>query len=139
MGIINRSLDVSQQQEAHTLNQAPTVTAKVYTVAVAHRPMQINSVEARVLGLSGAPTSQLAIQRLISGAGSTNISVGGALTHVAFASIGAQSFSLPAVGSSLLQLQDGDALVVVAGGSNAALDTLVVDAVLQNLQDIITW
>lgn len=139
MGIINRSLDLSEQQEQHTLNQAPTVTAGVYTVANIRRPMKLNSAEAKCLGLSGAPTSQLAIQRYIAAAGVTNITVGAALTHVDIGSIGVQTFSLPAVGSSLLQLQDGDSLVVVAGGANSALNSLVVDVVLENLQDIKSW
>lgn len=139
MAIINRTLDTSEQLEKVQLYQKGTVTAIDYVVYRCPRAMQIQTARALSLGLSGTPTSTLKLTRFVVGAGQTTISISGALTNVAFGTSGIQSMSLPAAGSSLLNLQTGDVLIVSAAGTNAALTDLMVEVVVKNIADIKTW
>jgi hypothetical protein len=93
-------------------------------------------VSAIAVGISGSPTSQLAVERFVVGAGLTVFALGGALTHTAIGTSGAQGFSLPAAGNSLLSLAAGDLLTVQTGGANTAAKVLHVTAVVKALQDI---
>lgn len=136
MAIINRSLDVSEQQEAKKVNVNGTVTGTAYVIDVIPDSKQLMQAKSYALGLSGAPTAQLQIARFIAGAGATVIPVGSALTSVAFGTSGLQSFSL---GASPILLQEGDVLQVAAGAANSALTSLTVEVVLQSLQDYKSW
>lgn len=136
MGIINRTLDASEKKEAIAQRIGPTVTGVAYPIYTAAYPSTISDARAVALGLSGTPTSTLGIQRFIAGTGATTITVGGALTAVAFGTSGLQRFSLPATGSTLLNLQAGDVLTVTTGGTNAALVNLQVTVVTEAIQDI---
>lgn len=139
MGIVNRSMDSSEQQENLKLKVEGTVTGTTYHLQHIPRPMQIQDAKSVCLGLSGTPTAQLAVSRFVVGAGLTTINIGAALTQAALGTSGVQGFSLPAAGSSLLELQAGDVLAVVTGGANSALDQMEVDVVVKNLQDIKSW
>lgn len=139
MGIINRSKDVSEQKEDACVSLSETVTGKSYPIFVAPRAMQISDAKAYVAGMSGAPTGTLKLTRFVAGAGATTITISGALTHVAFATSGMETFSLPAAGSSLLDLQKNDVLLYVTGAANAALEKAQVQVVLKNMQDIKSW
>ena len=139
MGIINRTMDLSEQKDLVQAEYGPTTTAKSYVVYRAPRACMITDAKATVVGMSGAPTSQLALQRFVVGAGLTTISIGGALTHTAIGTSGTQGYSLPATGSSLLSLQAGDFVVATAGGTNAGVEQLFVNLVIQNIQDIKAW
>lgn len=136
MGIINRTLDASEQKEVIDRRIGGTVTGTAYPIYTAAYPSTISDARAVALGLSGTPTSTLGIQRFITGVGATTITVGGALTAVAFGTSGLQRFSLPATGSTLLNLQTGDVLTVTAAGTNAALVSLQVTVVAQAIQDV---
>lgn len=139
MGIINRTLDVSEQYDKVQLYQKATATGVDYFVYRCPRNMQIQTARSYCLGLSGTPTTTLKLTRFVVGAGQTTISISGALTNVAFGTSGIQSMSLPAAGSSLLNLQAGDILIATSGGSNAALTDLMVEVVVKNVADIKTW
>lgn len=139
MGIINRTLDTSEQLEKVQLYQTNTVTATTYLIYRCPRAMQIQSARSLCFGLSGAPTGTLKLTRFVSGAGQTTISISGALTHTAFGTSGVQSLSLPAAGSSLLNLQSGDVLEYVTATANTALTDLLVEVVLKSVADIKTW
>lgn len=136
---INRTDDVSQQKEIYALNLAGTSTGVTYLIATIPRQMNIMDCKASCEGLSGAPTGQLGLVRFIAGTGTTTIAIGGALTHSAYGTSGYQTYSLLALGNSLMALQKGDLLVWEAAGSNAAVSGLVVDVVLQNIADVKTW
>lgn len=139
MGIINRTLDTSEQNELVEELLAVTTTGQNYIVYRA--PCAMNIVDARSIGvgLSGAPTSTLKLQRFVVGAGLTTISISGALTVTAIGTSGAQQYSLPAAGSSLLALAAGDVVVATTGGTNAGLEQQFVQLVVRSLQDIRTW
>ena len=142
MGVENRNLGSAEQKEPMRLSVLTTAVGN-YAIGSCPRPMQITDGYATVQTLldDTAPTGQLKISRLISGAGQTLITVSGALTHVAHASIGVQQLSLPAAGSSLLNLIKNDELVWVASGATAtaSADTLAVTVVLKNVQDVKAW
>lgn len=139
MGIINRTLDVSEQKKQMDVTITATTTGKDYIVYRAPGPMLISDARSLGVGLSGTPTSTLKLQRFVTGAGLTTISISGALTVTAIGTSGAQQYSLPAAGSSLLSLQAGDVVVATSGGTNAGLEQLYVQLVVYSLQDIRAW
>lgn len=139
MANINRSMDVSEQKDLVEALVKDTVTGKDYILHKAPRAQRITDAKCTVVGMSGAPTATLKLQRFVVGAGLTTISISGALTHTAIGTSGTQTFSLPAAGSSLLELAAGDFLVMTTGASNAAVEQAFASVVVQNLQDIKTW
>lgn len=139
MGIYNRTLDVSEQKKQMDVTINGTVTGKDYIVYRAPGPMLISDARSAGVGLSGTPTSTLKLQRFVTGAGLTTISISGALTVTALSTSGALQYSLPAAGSSLLSLQAGDVVVATSAGTNAALEQLYVQLVVYSLQDIRAW
>lgn len=136
MGIVNRTLDDSQQQFQMSKSVNDTTTGADYYVGGIPHPATIQSAKCVAVGLSGTPTVTLQLERFVEGAGLTEIAVTSALTNVAVGTSGPQSFTL---GSSFLELQAGDRLKAVTGGANAALTHLEVDVVLKATQDIKSW
>lgn len=139
MGIVNRTLDTSEQKELVQQDLVATSTGVDYVIHKAPRAQTLIDAKATAVGLSGTPTATLKLQRFVVGAGLTTIAISGALTHSAIGTSGTQTFSLPAAGSSLLSLAAGDFLVVTTAGTNAGLAQLLVDVVVQNVQDIKAW
>lgn len=140
MANINRTDDISQQKDlvVHSIS-AGTSTGVTYGIYVVPRAQTLLDARSACIGLSGAPTSALSLQRFVAGAGATVIAIGGALTLAAFGTSGNQQYSLPASGSTLLNLQAGDRVFMTAGGSNAAVANLLTELVVLNIQDIKTW
>lgn len=135
MGIVNRTLDASQQKDALTFS-IPAAGASTHNFFMVPRPMQLELLKVAGAGLSGAPTVQLQVTRFIAGAGVTTQTIGAALTVTAFGTSGMQGASLPAAGSTLLNLATGDILnVIVASGG---IGNLLLSPVLKNLQDLRT-
>lgn len=139
MGIINRTKDVSEQKQLVEVLIDDTITGRAYPVYQAPRAQTLVDARNVGMGLSGAPTMSLFLNRFIVGTGAASYPIGGALTVSAFGTSGAQQYSLPASGSSLLNLQSGDVIYAKAGGSAAALADDVVSLVVQDIQDIKTW
>lgn len=139
MAVVNRDLDVTEQYRVEALKVGNSTTGLSYPVVTVPHPLTIRNAKQYALGLSGTPTGQLSITRFIVGAGATTFVCGGALTAVAHGTSGLQNFSLPAVGSSLLDLQATDTLLYVTAGTNAGLASLAVNIVVQATQDIKSW
>lgn len=139
MAIVNRSLDSTEQKELVEVEITSTTTGKDYILHKAPRAQRITDAKCTVVGMSGAPTGTLKLQRFVVGAGLTTISISGALTHSAIGTSGSQTFSLPAAGSSLLELAAGDFLVMTTAVANTGVEQAFVSVVVQNLQDIKTW
>lgn len=139
MGIINRTLDGTEQKEVIKENIVLGATGQDFVIHRAPRAQTISAAYATSIGLSGAPTGTLKLQRFVVGAGLTTIAISGALTVAAIGTSGAQSMSLPAAGSSLLNLAAGDVLVYTTGGSNAGTYQTLVQVVVQNLGDFKAW
>lgn len=139
MGTINRTKDVSEQKDLVQVLIDDTITARIYPIYTAPRAQTLTDARNFALGLSGAPTMSLFLNRFIVGTGFASYALGGALTVSALGTSGSQQYSLPATGSSLLALQSGDVITVKAGGSNAALTDNMIDLVVQNVADIKAW
>jgi hypothetical protein len=139
MGIINRTQDISEQKDLIAGSFLNVGTGATVLIHKAPRAQVITDAKCSTVGISGAPTLQLALERFVVGAGLTHISIGGALTAANLSTSGSQTFSLPATGSSLLNLAAGDVLCMVSGAANAAAVQYMVDVVVQNVQDIKTW
>ncbi len=140
MGFINRTKDISEQKESLTVSVGATANGTDVPVAVIERACVITDCKATLLGISGAPNVLLKALRFVAGTGGTSFAIGSTFAVTAFGTSGYVSYSLPAAGSSLLQLQKGDLLVAVqGGGSGAASTATIIDVVIQNVQDIKTW
>lgn len=134
MGIVNRTLDASQQKMLAAQTLKSTVTAKSDLVVHMPHPASIVSAKLSAVGLSGSPTAQIAIKRFVAGAGETLIPVGAALALVATSTSGPQSYTF-----STTSLQSGDAVVCTHAGTNSACEQVHVALVMQATQDIKTW
>jgi hypothetical protein len=139
MGIINRALDASEQHELFTFNLGAVATADVRTVFIAPYPQTLKQVRVAALGLSGAPTHKITLNRFVVGAGATAIDITAAAAVPAVGTSGLYTPSLPAAGSSLLNLLAGDYLTVTAAGANTNMLSCTYQLVMQALQDIKTW
>lgn len=140
MGIVNRTKDLSEQKESLTVVATNPVTGQDLPIAIIERACVITDAKVSLLGISGAPNILLKALRFVAGTGGSSFAIGSTFTFSAFGTSGFASYSLPAVGSTLLNLQKGDLLLAVqAGGASAASTTTVIDVVVQNIQDTKTW
>lgn len=139
MAIVNRTLDISEQKDLVEANGVAIATGTDYVLHKAPRAQVIADAKHSAIGISGSPTSTLKLMRFVVGAGMTTISISGALAVQAVGTSGTQTYSLPASGSSLLNLQGGDILVATAGGTNAGTAQSLMQVVLTNIADIKPW
>lgn len=134
MGIVNRSMDSSEQQYLQNVNIRESVTGESDVLVHLPQAAEIQSAKLSAVTLSGSPTCQLQIKRFVTGAGQTLIPLGAALALVAASTSGPQSYTF-----SSTSLQSGDAIVATHAGTNAAVAQLNVALVLKATQDIKSW
>lgn len=139
MGLINREKNPSEQREVVQYEADLWATGVTKNLFVAPYPVTLEQVKYCALGLSGAATHKLQIGRFIVGAGATAIDINAAAALVAIGTSGLQGASLPASGSSLLNLQAGDRLMAVSAGTDAAIASIVYTAVVKKTQDILSY
>lgn len=140
MAIVNRDKDVSEQKEVVTTRIAPTVTAATYMLHVLAYPAELQAVQQAANGLSGAPFHYIDVYRFIPGAGATTITgLHASMAVTAVGTSGVQGFSLIAAGSTLLQLQAKDVLVLRTAVANTAATDVTVSLVVKKLQDIVSY
>src|SRR3954468_7911762 len=140
MGIINRTMDASEQKEPKVISVLNPVNASEVILPPLERAMTLSDAKVSLLGISGAPTVHLRGLRFVAGTGGSSFAIGSSFAVTAFGTSGYLSYSLPATGSSQLALQKGDAIVVIfGGGTGAAATTATVELVLQNVQDVKGW
>ncbi len=135
MAITNRDLDVSQQKIIKQFASSSTIATSA-TMLVAMVPAQgvLKNIQLSAFGLSGAPHLEINILKFAGG--QTAVSgVGNTLVVTAFGTSGAIGFSLAAAGSSLLQVNAGDLIVLKTGNANTAMGTCVVDVVIGAVAD----
>jgi hypothetical protein len=134
MGIVNRTLDTSEQKRDHFVNIDVSTTAT--SDQIYHAPHGVDMVAAKLsaVTLSGAPTCQLQIKRFVTGAGETLIPLGAALTLVAVGTSGPQSYTF-----SSTTVLEGDLLVATHAGTNAGVAQLGIALVVKSTQDIKSW
>ncbi len=137
MGIINRTLDASQQKEAFKAVHQTVVNTNERLVAIIERPCTLQQFASVCSGISGSPTAILRVNRF----GSTSYLVGLTMLVPALGTSGPLlAASLPASGDTRLALQKNDVITVLyGGGTGAAAEAVTVDIVVQNVQDIQTW
>lgn len=140
MGIINRTMDVSEQKEIFTATATTVVNQMDIPVGIVERACTVTDAKVSLLGISGAPTVLLKALRFVAGTGGSSFVLGTTFAITAFGTSGYISYSLVTAGSTVLNLQKGDLLVATAGGgTGAAATAMTLDIVVQNLQDIKTW
>lgn len=141
MAVVNRTLDTSEQYKVHGIVSAAVATGVTLAVAHVAWPCTIKAAEVAAFGVSNTFSGCLYINRFIVGSGLTVIALGTSFAPPAFGTSGvpASGVSLPAVGSSLLNLQANDVITFLSAGSNAAVNTLSLQLVLQPTQDIRTY
>ena len=137
MGIINRTNDVSEQQEAYKGGFQTVIDTNERLLAVVERAQTIQQIQSTCLGISGAPTGMIRVIRDVG----TTFNVGLTFLIPAVGVSGAMGgLSLPATGDTRLNLIAGDVVSIIFGGGSAAAATnITVDLVVKNLQDIKTW
>lgn len=143
---INRTDDVSQQQEIFTisgLNSGSGGSALIasgstlYCGVIVPRAMQIQQVQMTCFGISGAPQALLGVLRF---AATASFVVGTTGLIPSYGVSGYLGYSIGAAGSTTLNLQKGDILVAQQlGGSGAASVNTVINVVVKNMADIKTW
>ncbi len=154
MGIVNRTLDASEQRRNFSASlvgagaSGPLGTGCTSIVCIVPWPSTLVEGQMAAIGVSNAPTCELAVNRFIAGTGFTTWIVGKGTSNVvaAFGTSGPGSFGtslfgssgmvLVASGSSLLNLQANDVISLTFAGTNAAASSLSVGVVLQPIQDI---
>lgn len=137
MGIVNRTQDSSEQQEAYKANHKTVVNGNEFPIAIIERPQTIMQVQSSAFGISGAPTGMLRVVRDVG----TTFNVGLTFLVPAVGVSGAMGgLSLPASGDTRLNLVAGDVVsIIYGGGTGAAADHISVDLVVKNIQDIKSW
>lgn len=139
MAICNRGLDASEQKRTFSNSFPLTGTGVTLPILMVPFNSELQAARLSAVGLSGAPTFDLRIQRFIAGAGVTILNPGTTtLTATAVGTSGIQTVLLAASGSSLVQLLAGDLLTLTTGAANTACAALSVAVVIQALQDIKT-
>jgi hypothetical protein len=140
MAIQNRDNGLSQQREVLPGRVSAAVTGESYTLITVPFACAVQAAFFSVSGLSGSPQYMLRALRFTS-AGATSIDLGISNITIAGAvglSGGAQGWSgLRTLGSSLLLLQAGDAIVLGTAGANTGADDVAVSLVVQKTQDIV--
>lgn len=138
MAIQNRTLDPAEQRKVFSVSSAATATGVSGIIAIVPYSSILDAAQLAAFGLSGSPTVQLVCNRFIVGTGVTAITIGSANAVPAFGTSGVLGVgaSLPAAGSTLLNLLPNDVLMYQTGGANSAATGLSVGVVLRPLQDI---
>jgi hypothetical protein len=140
MAIVNRTLDASEQRKVMEISLVATqlVNGATTPVAIVPYPSVLDAGEIVMFGISGAPQFSLAVSRFIPGAGSTSyiVAVGTSNIPLAYGTSGGWAMVLPASGSTLLQLQANDVLIVnQPGGASAAAVSAVIGLDIKPIQD----
>jgi hypothetical protein len=139
MGIINRDKNITEQVDNWDVQT--TVVGVSIIIPLVNVPYtgNIQKVVMSAFGLSGSPQIQLQIQRFIVGTGNTIITLNGSslLTAQAYSTSGLQTFVLPSLSSTLIQLQPNDQLQAVTSVANTAA-TYSFNSIIMCLQDFKT-
>ena len=140
MGIVNRSLDASEQEKVFQVTAGAVATGVSGIICTVPWPCTVVEGQIAAFGLSGAPAYALVVNRFIAGTGFTaiTIAVGTSNTPPAFGTsgVGISGMVLPAAGSTLLNLLANDVLLYQSSVSNTAVTGLNISVVLKPIQDL---
>lgn len=122
MSILNRTLDGSQQRQAFHFNSNEAITAGTTGVlAYVPYPCVLQAAQIAAFNAQADINLLLTVTRFIVGTGVTTITLGSTFAPSVFGTSGvlAAGISLPASGSTLLNLMSNDVLGYVAGGTGS--------------------
>lgn len=140
MAIVNRDLEVSQTKVEFSVKVGATAAAATYLLWQAPYPCEVRNLQQAATGLSGSPFHFINIFRFVTGAGLTTITgLHASLGVVAVGTSGSQGFSVLAPGSTLIQLQAKDWLVLTTAVANTAVSDLAISGVVKKLQDVVSY
>jgi len=139
MGIVNRSMDGSEQRDVTTQNLGAFPVTTTRAIYIAPYPVTLEQIRVSATGISGAPQHKIQCTRFITGAGATSFDVVAAGVIPVKGTSGVFSMTLPTAGSSLLSLQAKDVLEVVSSVANTGFDDVLYTTVVKALQDIKTY
>lgn len=140
MPIVNRDVDVSQQKEVvHFASNGAIATGATRLVCTVPYPCTLQNIQAVALGVSSA--MQITFNKLTfvaAGATVQNMGVSN-LVLVNQGTSGPQGFSgLAVAGSTLLNLQAGDAIYIASSVANGNALDMTLNFVLKKTQDIVS-
>lgn len=142
MGILNRTKDASERKEVYGCRLGSVVNAVTLQICQVPYPAVLEGIYHSHQGLSSTPGARFDVWRFIGGAGFTAVQtgIGASGTVVAFATSGVIAASLPAPGSTLLNLMAGDVIMLSSfGGTGTATAESAVEVVLKKTQDIVSY
>lgn len=141
MAIVNRDLDSGEKKEVVRFESGVIAAETTREVWVAPYPCTIQAVKAMVVGPTLAPTVALQTNRFIVGTGVTAITVQAAHDTTVFSTSGLLGMSLPAAGSTLLNLAANDVVEIVTSGSTTTSQMLNLYVALQvtKTQDVLSF
>lgn len=138
MGVLNRTLDVSQQKEEETGVVSSLAIAGSHAIlGMIAYPAELRNVVIGAVAAANSPVLSLEIIRFIAGAGATIIlGAGVTLAVTAQGTSGQQGFSLMGAGNTLVQLLAGDMIgLKMAGGISGAVTNMAYSYVVKPLQE----
>lgn len=139
MAIVNRDNAQGQQMEQVTAKVAATAAAATYMLWQAPFPCEVREISQSANGLSGAPFHFIDIYRMAAAGLTTITGLHASLGVVAVGTSGPQGFSVIAPGSTLIQLQAKDILVLRTAVANTAVTDVAISLVVKKLQDIVSY
>lgn len=136
MAIVNRDLDASEQKMVYPFALNPLNVGVTAVAAIVTTPGTLVGAQIQAQGLSGAAVVSCEILRFNAGAGVTGILLGATLALTSVGTSGPQSYTLPAAGSSLVQVLSGDMIVFRNIPANTAAALFAGSVVIKATQDI---
>lgn len=141
MAIENRDCGLGNQRDIYSSNVGLGVSGAIVAGStflinpIIPYPAQLEALQVAALGVSGSPAWTASILRFTA-TGLTTMPLGlSSLLVQSFGVSGAQGYSLFAVGSSQVQMLQGDLISIETSGSNSGVDNAIVTLVVQKLQD----
>ncbi len=143
MSIHNSGLGPSQQREHFVFQNfgLALTSGDTGVLALVPFPCVMDAAQIATFSVESNPNLILTVTRFITGFGVTTWNLGTTFAARSFGTSGAlnSGVSLPASGSSLLQLMTNDVVgYVVGGGSTAGIFGVAGDIVLRPIQDVRT-
>jgi hypothetical protein len=139
MAIVNANLDTSEQRVPFSINVGAVANGASGIVCPIPYPCSLDAVQITAFGISGAPNFSLVVNRFISGSGMTAITVAVGTSNLAraYGTSGSKAMVLPAIGSTLTQLQANDVLMFLGGATSSdAVANLSLSLVLRPISDV---
>lgn len=143
MPLINRNNHPSERRRDFQATLGAVATGVTSVLAVVPFNGLVTAVFGAAFGLSGTPTTSFSLYRLTS-TGFTSIGLGATLTLPAFGTSGFSYYGSTINGNTIsgiigITALQGDLLVALSGGTNAAVTSAYLGGVIQPTDDFTRW